>query len=40
MAADSEGMEERAQGGLFVEREEGVPEHDQSTSHEDRKSVV
>lgn len=34
MAADSEGLEEGAQGGLFVEREESVPEQDRSTSHE------
>lgn len=34
MAADSEGMEEGAREGLFVEREEGVPEQDRSTSHE------
>lgn len=34
MPADSEGMEEGAQGGLFVEREESVPEQDRSTSHE------
>ena len=34
MAADSEGMEEGARGGLLVEREEGMPEQDRSTSQE------
>ena len=34
MAADSEGVEEGARGGLAVEREDRVREQDRSTSRE------